>query len=349
GHGHRAKDEIDILVSTDVLSEGQNLQDCGVLINYDLTWNPIRLVQRSGRIDRLGGTHDQIAIWNMFPEDELENLLRLIDRLSTRLAQIDDVGFLDSSVLGEVVHPRTFNTLRRIEEGDVTVLDEEEARAELAGPEMLLKQLREMLNREGADEVTSLPDGIHSGMRRDRCNGIFFYFKAPRTSGEGWRHIWRYIDAGTHEITDNRYRIAQMIQCHPDEPRHIGEQDVFALQRRVIDQILREDRNVTASAVVAGAPDPIQLNLAEDIKDAMRRGELDRTKAREAIRFLGQPAGRSLVAKLKGIRARVEPKRKALDDISQLREEYGKDARTSSPELTLQEDQLRLVCFEYLS
>ena len=53
---------------------------------------------------------------------------------------------LDASVLGEVVHPRTFNTLRRVRDGDVTVLDEEEARAELAGPELLLKQLKEMLN-----------------------------------------------------------------------------------------------------------------------------------------------------------------------------------------------------------
>lgn len=349
GHGQAPKHEIDILVSTDVLSEGQNLQDCGVLINYDLTWNPIRLVQRSGRIDRLGGVHEHIAIWNMFPEDELENLLRLIDRLSARIAQIDDVGFLDSSVLGEVVHPRTFNTLRRIEEGDVTILDEEEARAELAGPEMLLKQLREMLNREGADEVTSLPDGIHSGLRRDRCNGIFFYFKAPRASGEGWRHLWRYIDARTHEISDNRYRIAQLIQCHPDEPRHIGEQDVFELQRRVIDQILREDRDTTARAVVATAPDPVQLNIAEDIKDAMRRAEVDRSKAREAIQFLGQPAGRSLVAKLKGIRSRSNSMLEILEAIAGLREEYGKERSTRPPEPALREEQLRLICFEYLS
>ena len=67
---------IDILISTDVLSEGQNLQDCGILINYDLTWNPIRLVQRNGRIDRLKSPHDSIRILNMFPESELEDLTR---------------------------------------------------------------------------------------------------------------------------------------------------------------------------------------------------------------------------------------------------------------------------------
>ncbi len=77
--------EIDILINTDVLSEGQNLQDCGIIINYDLTWNPIRLVQCNGRIDRIGSTHSEIAIFNMFPENELEALLRLVERLTTRI------------------------------------------------------------------------------------------------------------------------------------------------------------------------------------------------------------------------------------------------------------------------
>ena len=63
-----------------MLSEGQNLQDCGAIINYDLTWNPIRLVQRNGRIDRIGSPHAEIGIYNMFPEDELEALLHLIER-----------------------------------------------------------------------------------------------------------------------------------------------------------------------------------------------------------------------------------------------------------------------------
>ena len=69
--------EIDILVSTDVLSEGQNLQDCGFLVNYDLHWNPTRMVQRAGRIDRIGSRHPLLWVYNMFPEEGLEKLLRL--------------------------------------------------------------------------------------------------------------------------------------------------------------------------------------------------------------------------------------------------------------------------------
>ena len=135
------------------------------------------------RIDRLRSPHEAIQVCNMFPEKELEDLLHLIERLSDRIGQIDDVGMLDASVLGEVVHPRTFNALRRVKDGDVTVMDEEEARAELAGPELLLKTLREMLNRTGAEAVLNIPDGIHSGLRRASKDGMFFYFKAPSRGG----------------------------------------------------------------------------------------------------------------------------------------------------------------------
>jgi len=109
-------EEIGILISTDVLSEGQNLQDCGLLLNYDLHWNPTRMVQRAGRIDRIGTEFDTVWIYNMFPDEGLERLLGLVERLSQRISDIDSLGLLDASVLGETVHPRNFNTLRRIEE-----------------------------------------------------------------------------------------------------------------------------------------------------------------------------------------------------------------------------------------
>ena len=77
--------EIQILLSTDVLSEGQNLQDADTVINYDLPWNPVRLIQRIGRIDRLKSKHNFIYICNFFPEDALESLLGLMERLYKNL------------------------------------------------------------------------------------------------------------------------------------------------------------------------------------------------------------------------------------------------------------------------
>jgi hypothetical protein len=343
---------IDILVSTDVLSEGQNLQDCGVLINYDLTWNPIRLVQRNGRIDRIGSPHAEIGIYNMFPEEELEGLLHLVERLTSRISTIDELGLLDASVLGEVVHPRTFNTLRRIRAEDGAVLDEEEARAELAGPEMLLKHLKEVLHREGGESVADLPNGIHSGLRRQQCCGMFFYFQAPRTTGEGRRHFWRYIDARTHEIRENRYEIAQVIACQPDEPRYIGDQDVFALQDTVIGHILASEREIEAKAAAPTTVDPIQQTVAEELKDALRRQTVDRELAKSGIRFLGQPMGRSLHAKLrKAFEAWSESRNdgELLSAVSIMAQEFGKERTAGEIHAAVRAEDLQLICFEYVN
>src|SRR5207247_8952351 len=85
--------DIDLLISTAVLSEGQNLQDCGVLVNYDLHWNPTRMVQRAGRIDRIGTSFDTLWVHNMFPDDGLEKLLGLVESLSRKIPSIDQSGF----------------------------------------------------------------------------------------------------------------------------------------------------------------------------------------------------------------------------------------------------------------
>ncbi|WP_417374554.1 helicase-related protein [Gimesia maris] len=354
GDSEPPEHEIDILVSTDVLSEGQNLQDCGTIINYDLTWNPVRLVQRNGRIDRLGSPHSDITIHNMFPEQELEALLHLVERLSTRISTIDDLGLLDASVLGEVVHPRTFNTLRRIREEDGTILDDEEARAELAGPEVLLKHLKDLLSRDGSESIDELPNGIHSGLRREKCNGIFFYFQSPRSDGQGHRHFWRYIDAASHEIKENRYEIAQLISCLPDEPRYIGDQDVFQLQEKVIQGILADELQAIARSVAPIAVDPIQLTITETVKDALRRRSegVNRGDAKTCITFLGQPMGRGLHTKLKAAYGDWNKERndsELVTNVVTLAGEFGKEEIQNSTVKQLSQDDLELICFEYVT
>jgi hypothetical protein len=288
----------------------------------------------------------------MFPEDELEKLLGLVQRLSNRITQIDELGMLDASVLGEVVHPRTFNTIRRIEAGDESVLDEEEMRAELGGPETLLKQLREILNKEGAQEVVNLPDGIHSGLRREKCNGMFFYFKAPRPGGDGFRHYWRYIDAKSRKVTDNRFQIAQMIACRADEKRYIGDQDVFALQELVIQDILKGEQTLAAKSTLAGAPDKLQQSMAENVKNALRRGGVEREKAKAALHFLSEPAGKGLLSRLKEThRAWTESRddNALIAQLLQLSLEYGKGGQDGTDGAPLDRTNLHLVCFEYIS
>jgi SNF2 family DNA or RNA helicase len=81
--------EIDILIATDCISEGQNLQDCDYLINYDIHWNPVRIIQRFGRIDRIGSTNDKIQLVNFWPTKDLNQYINLKDRVESRMALVD--------------------------------------------------------------------------------------------------------------------------------------------------------------------------------------------------------------------------------------------------------------------
>lgn len=97
--------ELDVLFATDVLSEGQNLQDCGVLVNFDLHWNPVRMIQRNGRINRLGSPHSEVFIYNIHPDVDLDEYLTLVNRLERKIDRIRFTVGTDQSVLGEVANP----------------------------------------------------------------------------------------------------------------------------------------------------------------------------------------------------------------------------------------------------
>jgi len=98
-------EELTYLFSTDVLAEGQNLQDCGLLINYDLHWNPVRMIQRNGRINRLGSPHPVVEVINIVPNKELDEFLGLVSRLEDKISLINATIGSDSSVLGEQINP----------------------------------------------------------------------------------------------------------------------------------------------------------------------------------------------------------------------------------------------------
>ena len=97
--------EINLLVSTDVMSEGINLQDGNCVINYDIHWNPLKLIQRIGRVDRLGTEHDNIYVFNFLPEKELEKDLRIIKKVEARIKEINEVFGMDSKLLKEDEKP----------------------------------------------------------------------------------------------------------------------------------------------------------------------------------------------------------------------------------------------------
>lgn len=144
--------EIDILIATDCISEGQNLQDCDYLINYDIHWNPVRIIQRFGRIDRLGSKNDKIQLVNFWPTEDLDNYINLKERVEARMALVDVTATGEDNIL---------NTEQ------ITELIEDD----LKYRSKQLKRLKdEVLEIEDMDESISLTDFTLDDFRIDLMN-----------------------------------------------------------------------------------------------------------------------------------------------------------------------------------
>ncbi len=206
--------QIDLLISTDVLSEGQNLQDADVIINYDLHWNPIRMVQRIGRLDRLGSPHPTIHVYNFFPEQELEEILGLLNRLYEKLDAINRTVGLDASVLGELPNPMDFNILRRLQEEDNLAVQELEAERDLTVGEFLKQDLLRFLKKLGEEQLKRIPRGVGTARKRkDGSPGFFAAFYNPVTK----HHHWLFYEDATKRIIDINLKAIAHIRCEPSE------------------------------------------------------------------------------------------------------------------------------------
>jgi hypothetical protein len=235
--------EIEILVATDALSEGQNLQDASVIVNYDLHWNPVRMVQRIGRIDRIGSEHNTIEVYNFIPEDALEELLGLMERLHEKLQAINRTVGLDASVLGEAPNPMDFNTLQRIAAEDAQVLDELEGASELNIGEFLLEDLLRFLEELGEDRLGRIPLGRGTAKRAATPDqrGFFAAFRNIQTEQQYWLFE---KDDGTR--TMRRLEAIRPIRTTCDEPPALlppaeqTEQKLTALRDYLVQQINRQ-------------------------------------------------------------------------------------------------------------
>jgi superfamily II DNA or RNA helicase len=171
------KNPIQLLISTDVLAEGQNLQDCGYLINYDLHFNPVRMIQRNGRIDRLFSEHEEITIANFFPEEDLDAQLKIVTNLQTKIARIQENMPTDSSVIGEAVRVFSLDELRRTRAGDASVIDDIDARNPIDVFQNTLSVAFKLLLDFGIEQVEKIPFGWQSNKRSTRT-GLFLCVRA---------------------------------------------------------------------------------------------------------------------------------------------------------------------------
>lgn len=233
--------EIRVLISTDVLSEGLNLQDATRLINYDLHWNPVRLMQRIGRVDRrmnpeiekqiLNDHPEQkelrgkVEYWNFLPPDELDALLKLYSRVSHKTLRISKtLGIEGRKLLRPEDDFDALKDLNEAYEGKTSLI--EEMHLEL---QKLLKDYPELAAKLGA-----LPGKVFSGKKHPSkgAKAVFFCYRIPRPDQEEktqsseikWTEEagetrWYLYDLSNNKITETHADIISVIRSKPETPR----------------------------------------------------------------------------------------------------------------------------------
>ena len=233
--------EIRVLISTDILSEGLNLQDATRLINYDLHWNPVRLMQRIGRVDRrmsldveerLAADHPEqqdlrgnIVYWNFLPPDDLEELLRLYGKVSNKVLRISKTFGIEGRKL--LTPEDDYNALRNFNatyEGTTTPI------------EKMHLEFQEMLKADPGLEarLKALPGRVFSGKKHPSkgAKAVFFCYRIPRPDQSAqaedgelpWTEDagdtkWYLFDLATEKIADDPTSIVGLIRSAPDTPR----------------------------------------------------------------------------------------------------------------------------------
>ena len=191
-------DRFDLLLSTDVLAEGMNLQQCRHIINYDLPWNPMRLVQRHGRIDRIGSPHPRVFLRTVFPADRLDALLALEARILRKLTQAaKSIGVATSPVQGAESGAQVFAESRaeieRLARGDGSLFERCGTEGAAQTGEEYRQRLRAALDADRTP-ITGLPGGAGSGMRRGTRSGVLFCAEVALTDTR--RSFLRFVPAG---------------------------------------------------------------------------------------------------------------------------------------------------------
>ena len=160
-HLANIEEEIDILIATDCISEGQNLQDCDWVVNYDIHWNPVRIIQRFGRIDRIGSLHKSIQLINFWPTNDLDKYINLKSRVDARMALVDITATADDNILNNENEGSTKDNTVTMARGRMHYRDQQ-----------LIKLKDEILDLEDFNESISLHEFTLDDFRMELVNYI---------------------------------------------------------------------------------------------------------------------------------------------------------------------------------
>jgi ERCC4-related helicase len=163
------EDEINLLIATDCISEGQNLQDCDYLINYDIHWNPVRIIQRFGRIDRIGSKNKKIQLVNFWPNIKLESYINLESRVKNRMTMVDLSATGEDDLLSNESKDLNYRA-EQLKQLQDKVVDIEDLQGEISITDLNLDEFIMSLERYIKDHpglLETFPTGIHAIAKKD--------------------------------------------------------------------------------------------------------------------------------------------------------------------------------------
>lgn len=194
-----AEEQIDLLIGTDCISEGQNLQDCDAVINFDIQWNPVSLIQRFGRIDRIGSKNDNIQMINFFPAMELNDYLGLEQRVKGKMTTLNLVSTGDEDILTPEMNDFNFRR-RQLERLQAEVIDIEDASDNISLTDLNMNEYLNELSEyiQSVPQIKKIPKGIYS-VTDSEHKGVLFCFKhrndmeKPKTDSSLYPYYLIYI------------------------------------------------------------------------------------------------------------------------------------------------------------
>lgn len=332
-----AEDELRVLVATDVLSEGQNLQDCAIVVNYDLPWAIIRLIQRAGRVDRIGQSAPNILCYSFLPAEGIERVIRLRARVRQRLDENAEVvgtdeAFFEDDDTRSVVD--LYNEQTGILDGD------DDAEVDLASYAFQIWKNATTADSSLETKVEQMPDVVHSSKAcsqpHARQEGVLVYM---RTTQDNDALAWMDRDGGN--VTESQFEILRAAECKADSPplpRHERHHD---LVRKAAERIAREESHVGGQL---GRPSGARFRTYERLKNHADRIEgtlFDTDQLRKAIDDIYRyPLRQSAVDALnRQLRSGISD-----DDLASLVIELRKDGRLCIPHEDDEPQEPRIIC-----
>jgi superfamily II DNA or RNA helicase len=345
--------DLRVLVATDVLSEGLNLQDGDHIINYDLHWNPVRLIQRVGRIDRLGSLHDCVYVYNFLPEAGVEKQLGLQERLSRRVQEIHDMIGEDAYILSKSERLNE-EAMYAIYSKDSSVLEaegEENVPFSLLEAEEIIRQLQ-IDDPEHFNYIQSLPNGIRSGRISDDKSAIYILCEAQDRNGETKYKRMYLLDTSGHLLTSDLQEILYRLQCHPETQRQPLPSSynaiVAQIQQEFEQEVIARQSELLHSSGRGGLGRNFVMQQLQLIHDKTKDLEIKRT-----VNFLSQLFSTSTLPRrchneLNSLRSRKLKANELLEQLKRIARDYG--LATTSKKSSDQDETLvvRVVCSEAL-